>query len=54
MNTLLVWILVSYYPYGSLVLSYSPPLATKEDCMRIKDNTPKHLTKTCIQVRIPK
>lgn len=54
MNTLLVWIMVSYYPNGSRVLTFSPPLATIEDCVRIKDNTPKHLTKTCIQVRIPK
>ena len=59
MNTILVWLLmtVSDGVYNRGNVSYSPPLATLEDCQRIQKNIPSNEVYTqCIQVyvKVPK
>ena len=59
MNTILVWLLmtVSDGVYNRGNVSYSPPLATLEDCQRIQKNIPYGQVYTqCIQVymKVPK
>ena len=55
MNTVLVWLLVSVSDgvYNRGNVSYSPPLATMEDCQRIQKNIQgsQNYT-TCIQVSL--
>lgn len=54
MNTVLVWLLVSVSDgaYNRGNVTYSPPLATLEDCQRIQRFIPQNRVETqCIQVR---
>jgi len=51
MQTILVWILVtsSYH----VPVTYSPPIATLEDCQRMQKNIDKDImTKVCVQVNM--
>lgn len=55
MNTMLVWILL-IAPYdGRTVYTFSPPVATIEDCQRmqkfVKESTGR--ATQCIQVKVP-
>ena len=59
MNTILVWLLVTVSDgvYNRGNVSYSPPLATLEDCQRIQKNIKNSEFSTmCIQVnmKVPK
>lgn len=42
MITVLVWYLVTIGGYGSNNVTYSPALATKEDCVFLRENILKH------------
>lgn len=58
MKTILVWVLVTSARVGGYSddhVTYSMPLATKEDCMRLAQSSPvKEANKVhCVQVSIP-
>ena len=54
MITILVWILVTTSNHRTV--TYSPPLATLEDCQRIQESRPVFWagSSKCVQVRIVK
>jgi hypothetical protein len=55
MNTILVWLLVTVSDgaYNRGTVTYSPPLATVEDCQRIQKNIQGNSAYTyCIQVNM--
>ncbi len=55
MSTVLVWLLVTVSDgaYNRGTVSYSPPLATLEDCVRIQKNVQSSVVYThCIQVNM--
>jgi hypothetical protein len=55
MKTILVWLLVSVSDgaYNRGTVTYSPPLATLEDCVRIQKNIQSNNMYTyCVQVNM--
>lgn len=55
MNTALVWLLVtvSTGSYNAGNVTYGPPLATLEDCQRVRDSIREPFVKSyCVQTNI--